>query len=418
MDERLKVLSVFGTRPEAIKMAPVLRELQRNEDRVRSVVCVTAQHREMLDQVLGLFGIVPDYDLDIMQNNQKLTETMVNTLVRVGEVLEQEQPDWVLVQGDTTTVMAASLAAFYRRVKIGHVEAGLRTWDRFQPYPEEVNRKVVDAMADLHFAPTDTARANLLQEGIAEEGILVTGNTVIDALLWAAEQPCPIDVRDTFYQFGLCDPSASGGKETYRYEEKGNGGRRLILVTAHRRENFGEPLENICRALKEIAKMYPGMCIVYPVHPNPNVRGPVYRILSGIKNITLLPPLDYLSFVHLMKRSTLILTDSGGLQEEAPSLGIPLLVLRDVTERPEAVAAEAVRVVGTRWEAIVGETSRLLEDREAYEQMARAVNPYGDGKASERIVQRIMGGSVRDLRPIRDRRRLPSDVHRLSLEQP
>ena len=378
MNDRLKVLSVFGTRPEAIKMAPVIRELRRHEGRIQSVVCVTAQHRGMLDQVLDLFGILPDYDLNIMQDDQTLTETTVSVLVRVGEVLERERPDWVLVQGDTTTAMAASLAAFYRRIKVGHVEAGLRTWDRFRPYPEEINRKIADAVADLHFAPTETAKANLLQEGIAGDGIFVTGNTVIDALLWAVEQPCPVDVQNLLRQLGLCNQSASGEKET--------GARKLVLVTAHRRESFGGPLENICLALRDIARIRPDVRIVYPVHPNGNVRGPVYRMLDGVENITLLPPLDYLSFVHLMKRSTLILTDSGGLQEEAPSLGVPVLVLRDVTERLEAVAAGIVRVVGTKQEAILAKTRRLLEDRKEYERMAQAVNPYGDGRASSRIV--------------------------------
>jgi len=364
---RLKVLSVFGTRPEAIKMAPVIRELQRNESDIHSVVCVTAQHREILDQVLTLFQVTPDYDLNIMQDDQSLTDTTVNVLKKVGEVLEQERPDWVLVQGDTTTAMAASLAAFYRRIKIGHVEAGLRTWNRFRPYPEELNRKVADAVADVHFAPTNKAKANLLREGIAEENIIVTGNTVIDALIWAANQPFPYDNLNLQNFHG-----------------------KLILVTVHRRESFGQPLENICMALRDIVRMYPDLRIVYPVHPNGNVQRPVKRLLGDVEGIALLPPLEYLSFVHLMKRSYLILTDSGGLQEEAPSLGVPVLVLREVTERPEAVASGTAKVAGTCRNVIVEETRRLLDVKEEYEQMAKAVNPYGDGKAGERIVNELL----------------------------
>ncbi len=365
----MKVLTVFGTRPEAIKMAPVVKRLNRYSDRVASVVCVTAQHRKMLDQVLSLFEIKPDYDLNIMQEDQTLAGITATALIKLDEVLRQEKPDWVLTQGDTTTAMVASLAAFYRRIKIGHIEAGLRTWNKFQPYPEEINRKIADAVCDLHFAPTDIARANLLREGVDEAGVVVTGNTVIDALL---------DVADRHYDWKI-GPLATLPRD-----------KRLILVTAHRRENFGEPLERICDALKAIATDFSDVHIVYPVHLNPNVKRVVFERLAKSPNITLFEPLEYLPLVQVMKASFLVMTDSGGLQEEAPGLGKPVLVLREVTERPEGVAAGTVRVVGTKTERIVRETSRLLEDRDEYERMSRAINPYGDGRASHRIVDRLM----------------------------
>jgi UDP-N-acetylglucosamine 2-epimerase (non-hydrolysing) len=367
----MKILSVIGTRPEAIKMAPVLRELQaRSAERtLQSIVCVTAQHRRMLDQVLTLFDIRPDYDLDIMRENQSLTHVTANVLIGLEKILRREKPDWVLVQGDTTTVLAAALAAFYQHVRVGHVEAGLRTWDKFRPFPEEVNRKVADGICDLHFAPTETARQNLLREGIDAKSILVTGNTVIDALYWAARLP--------FNPRALKIPQLDDNV-------------RIILVTAHRRENFGKPLENICAALRAIAERYRAdVHIVYPVHMNPNIRKPARQLLGGLANITLLPPLEYLALVNLMKRAHLVLTDSGGIQEEAPGLGKPVLVLREVTERPEAVQAGTVKIVGTDGERIVAETVRLLEDSNAYDQMARAVNPYGDGHAAERIVEAL-----------------------------
>ena len=368
----LKVLSVFGTRPEAIKMAPVIKELERHSEEIASRVCVTAQHRQMLDQVLNLFKIVPDYDLGVMEDNQSPTQVASAVLARLGPILQQERPDWVLVQGDTTTVAAASLAAFYARVKVGHVEAGLRTHDKWQPFPEEINRRLAGVVADLHFAPTEWARQNLLREDVPSEHIIVTGNPVIDALHWVAKLPY--------------DPSA-GSLADIPWD------RRIILVTAHRRENFGKPLENICRALREIAARYrDDVYIIYPVHLNPNVQGPVYRLLDGVPNITLLPPLDYLSFVYLMKRCYLMLTDSGGIQEEAPGLGKPVLVLREVTERPEALEAGTARLAGVEQGRIVAETIRLLEDGDAYRKMACAVNPYGDGRASKMIVQRIVGG--------------------------
>ncbi|MFN0085866.1 MAG: non-hydrolyzing UDP-N-acetylglucosamine 2-epimerase [Blastocatellia bacterium] len=368
----IKVLSIFGTRPEAIKMAPVVRELQRFPDRISSVVCVTAQHRQMLDQALSLFGIVPEHDLNIMLPDQSLAELTSNTLVKLDRVLREEQPDWVLVQGDTTTAMVGALAAFYRRIRVGHVEAGLRTWDRFAPFPEEINRRIADGVCDLHFAPTAAARENLLREGVAEAGIHVTGNTVIDALL---------DVAAREYDW-------AGGELAGVPRD-----RRLILVTAHRRENFGAPLLALCDSLRRIAAQYDDVHVVYPVHLNPHVYGPVHEQLRGIPNLTLLEPLDYLPLVQLMKACFLVLTDSGGLQEEAPGLGKPVLVVRDVTERPEGVAAGTVKMVGADPDRIFGEAARLLDDPAEYLRMARAVNPYGDGHASPRIVSRLLASS-------------------------
>ena len=364
----MKVLSIFGTRPEAIKMAPVIKELNKHSQ-LENVVCVTAQHRQMLDQVLSLFGIEPDYDLNLMQPNQSLAKLTALALTELDAVLEKEQPDWVLTQGDTTTAMIGALAAFYRRIKVGHVEAGLRTWDKFQPFPEEINRKIADGVCDLHFAPTSQSRENLLRESVDSASIIVTGNTVIDALLEVAAK----DYNWT-----------SGELATVPRNKK------IILVTAHRRENFGAPLFEICQALKEIAARYPDLQIVYPVHLNPNVQQVVQAELGAIPNVTLLEPLDYLPLVQLMKASHLVLTDSGGLQEEAPGLGKPVLVLREVTERPEGVEAGTVKLVGTDKERIVTETVKLLEDQKEYDRMARAVNPYGDGKASQRIVQSLL----------------------------
>ncbi len=376
----IKVLSVFGTRPEAIKMAPVVKELERHSDRIISRVCVTAQHRQMLDQVLNLFGIVPDYDLNVMQESQSPTQVASTVLAKLEPILKSERPDWVLVQGDTTTVMAASLAAFYAGAKVGHVEAGLRTFDKYQPFPEEVNRRVASVVADLHFAPTQRSRENLLREGVADETIRVTGNPVIDALHMVVDLPY--------------DPT-TGPLKGVPWDK------RLILVTAHRRENFGPPLEQICWALRDIALAYKNdVQIVYPVHLNPRVQEPVHRILDSVKGITLIAPLDYLPLVYLMKRSMLVLTDSGGIQEEAPGLGKAVLVLRDVTERPEAVEAGTVRVVGTSRAHIVEWTRRLLEDADEYSKMARAVNPYGDGMAAERIASALLGGPTTPLVPI------------------
>lgn len=372
-----KIIFVFGTRPEAIKMAPVIKELERYPDRFRSLICVTAQHREMLDQVLALFDIRPDYDLDIMRPGQDLFDVTSNVLLGLRDVLTRERPDIVLVHGDTTTTMAASLAGYYARVQVGHVEAGLRTHNKYAPFPEEINRRVTGAICDLHFAPTGTARENLLREGVSDGSIIVTGNTVVDTLLSVVA----MIGRDRELQEGLA------ARFRYLDPEK-----KLVLVTGHRRENFGEGFENICRALAAIAKRHAGVEIVYPVHLNPNVQEPVNRILSGenLHNVHLIEPLDYLPFVYLMNRSHFIITDSGGVQEEAPSLGKPVLVMRETTERPEAVAAGTVKLVGTQLERIVDEASFLLNDAEAYGTMSRAHNPYGDGKASERIVQALL----------------------------
>jgi UDP-N-acetylglucosamine 2-epimerase (non-hydrolysing) len=366
----LKVLTVFGTRPEAVKLGPVIRELAKHAERIDSRVCVTAQHRDMLDQVLHIFDIQPDYDLDLMQDNQSPTQVASAVLAHLEPILLKERPDWVLVQGDTTTVAAAALAAHYARAHVGHVEAGLRTGDRWQPFPEEINRRVAGVIADRHFAPTTHARDNLLREDVPEECILVTGNPGIDALHWITAQPDNDEVRDLL----RVSPES-----------------RLILVTAHRRENFGEPLRDICAALRELAERYDGSVrIVYPVHRNPNVWGPVHEMLGDVAHITLRPPLDYLSMLQLMKRAYLVVTDSGGIQEEATGLGIPALVIREVTERPEGVETGALRLVGTDRARIVSEASRVLDDRAEYELMAKAQNPFGDGHAAERIVASLL----------------------------
>lgn len=374
----LKVLSVFGTRPEAIKMAPVVKELEKHPDRFESIVCVTAQHRQMLDQVLNLFDIKPDYDLDIMKPGQDLFDITSNVLLGLKPVLEKEQPDIVLVHGDTTTTLAASLAAYYCRIKVGHVEAGLRTHNKFAPFPEEINRTVTGALADLHFAPTEAAKQNLLREGVDEKSIHVTGNTVVDALLTVADRvKFDATIRQQLeQQFCFLDST-----------------KRLVLVTGHRRENFGAGFENICQALATIAGKYDNVQILYPVHLNPNVQEPVQRILGGgrHKNIHLIEPVDYLPFVYLMDSSYLIITDSGGVQEEAPSLGKPVMVMRDTTERPEAVTAGTVILVGTNPDRIVNEASLLIDDVVAYTAMSMAHNPYGDGKACQRIVDALRG---------------------------
>lgn len=373
----MQVLSIFGTRPEAVKMAPIVLELGRTPG-IDSKICVTAQHREMLDQVLDIFKIHPSIDLNLMLPNQSLAEITAAIFTNLDPVLESLKPDWILVQGDTTTVMATALLAYYHRIKVGHVEAGLRTGDKWQPFPEEINRKVAGAVADLHFAPTEWSRRNLLAEGVQEKNIIVTGNPVIDALHYVANQPPTPEVLNLYHQLSL----------PINPEELGPD---LILVTAHRRENFGKPLENICAALLSLAQQYgEKVRIVYPVHLNPNIQEPVYRALGDVANILLLPPLDYLPMVHLMKRAKLVLTDSGGLQEEAPGLGVPVLVMRNVTERPEGVQAGTVRLVGTDTDSILHETFRLLDDPIAYRQMAQAVNPYGDGQAARRIVNALM----------------------------
>lgn len=369
-----KIMTIFGTRPEAIKMAPVISELNKYPDQFKSVVCVTAQHRQMLDQVLELFEIKPDYDLNIMKPGQDLFDVTCNVMQGLKPVLEKEKPDLVLVHGDTTTTMAASLAAFYLGIPVGHVEAGLRTHNKFAPFPEEINRRVTSCVADFNFAPTEGARQNLLNEGTPAAAITVTGNTVIDALLniVARIQENP-ELRGSLEnKFAFLDPA-----------------KRLILVTGHRRENFGDGFENICHALADIVLLNPDVEILYPVHLNPNVQEPVKRILGFLKNIHLIEPVDYLPFVYLMDRSHIIITDSGGVQEEAPSLGKPVLVMRDTTERPEAVDAGTVILVGTDRQRIVAESSRLLTDPQAYSAMSQAHNPYGDGRAVGRIVEKL-----------------------------
>jgi UDP-N-acetylglucosamine 2-epimerase (non-hydrolysing) len=358
-------------------MAPVILKLAKTPGIV-SRVCVTAQHRQMLDQVLDIFAIQPDIDLDLMRPDQSLAQITAAIFTHLDGVLRVEQPDWILAQGDTTTVMATSLLAYYHRIRFGHVEAGLRTGDKWQPFPEEVNRMVAGVTADLHFAPTEWSRDNLLRENIPAEKILVTGNPVIDALHIVANLPPNADCLSLLDKIGLTEVPATG--EPF-----------LIVVTAHRRENFGTPLERICEALRTLAETYAeNLRIVYPVHLNPNVQEPVYRLLGDIPNILLIPPLDYLPMVHLMKRSRLVLTDSGGLQEEAPGLGVPVLVMREVTERPEGLVAGTVRLVGTDTERILIESRRLLDEDEAHAAMAHAVNPYGDGHAAERIVQALL----------------------------
>jgi len=365
----LRILSVFGTRPEAIKMAPVVRELQKHPQRIRSRVCVTAQHREMLDQVLHIFGIEPDIDLDLMRPGQALPQLTARVILGMSEVLEQQKPDCVLVQGDTTTVMATALAAFYQKIPVGHVEAGLRTNDRYSPFPEEMNRRVADALTTFYFAPTQRSADALRREGVAKEDIYVTGNTVIDALLEVVRQPEPPEIADLVAEIA---------------------GRKLILVTAHRRENFGGPFEQIGLGLRELARRNPDMAIVYPVHLNPNVQEPIYRILGEERRVYLIDPLPYIAFAHLMKGAEIILTDSGGIQEEAPALGKPVLVMRQETERPEAIEAGTSKLIGPDAEAIILETERLLTDRDAYRQMSKAVSPYGDGHAAERIVRILL----------------------------
>jgi UDP-N-acetylglucosamine 2-epimerase (non-hydrolysing) len=373
----LKVLSIFGTRPEAIKMAPVIKALEKNEKEFKSLVCITAQHRHMLDQVLSVFNIIPDYDLNIMRESQDLFDITCNVMAGLKLIIGDVKPDIVLVHGDTTTTMAAAISSYYLKTRIGHVEAGLRTRNKYAPFPEEINRKITDDLADIHFAPTDEAKQNLIFEGIDSKTIVVTGNTVIDALISVSNL---IDQNRELKQkaaelFPFLDPS-----------------KRLILVTGHRRENFGKGFENICAALYNIATRFSDKVeIIYPVHLNPNVQEPVKRILgdTNLRNVFLIEPVDYLPFVYLMKRAYLIISDSGGVQEEAPSLGKPVLVMREATERPEAVRAGTVKLVGTDRDEIVNETTNLLENADDYSKMAQARNPYGDGKASERIVDTL-----------------------------
>jgi UDP-N-acetylglucosamine 2-epimerase (non-hydrolysing) len=368
----LKVLSIFGTRPEAVKMAPVVRALKAFPG-VASRVCVTAQHRQMLDQVLSLFDIQPDIDLDLMRPGQGLSELTAAVFRGLDPVMDAEAPDWVLVQGDTTTVMAASLVAFYHHVRVGHVEAGLRTGDKWHPFPEEINRRIAGVVTDLHFAPTTQSKDNLLREGVSPEGIVVTGNPVIDALRIVADAPY--------------DP-ASGPLGALPAD------RRWVVVTAHRRESLGRPMELILTMLRELAEEYEDdVHLIYPVHLNPRVQEPAHRILGGLPNLTLIEPLDYQPMVHLMRQATLILTDSGGIQEEATALGIPVLVMRDTTERPEAIAAGNARLTGTRPEAILKEARRVLSDPDAHAAMSRTSDSFGDGHAAERIVKALVEAS-------------------------
>ena len=365
--KKIRVMTIFGTRPEAIKMAPLVNELKKNEE-IETIVCVTAQHRQMLDQVLDIFKIVPDYDLNVMRERQTLSQITSSVLNGIEKVIEDAKPDIVLVHGDTTTTFAGALAAFYKQTRIGHVEAGLRTGDKYSPFPEEMNRTLVGKMADLHFCPTSNNKNNLLKENINEDGMYVTGNTVIDALKTTV---------NSSYEFKT-------------EELKGvDFNKRIILVTAHRRENLGEPMRNIFKAIKRIAEEYNDVEVVYPVHLNPVVQETAHEVLDGIENVHLIEPLDVITTHNLINKSTLVLTDSGGIQEEAPSLGKPVLVLRNETERPEAVTAGTVKVVGTNKETIVKEATRLLTDSYAYEKMSKAANPYGDGNACDRIVEAI-----------------------------
>ena len=374
----MKTLCIFGTRPEAIKMAPLVLALAADE-RFEAKVCVTGQHREMLDQVLGLFSISPEYDLQIMKPGQDLTDVTAAILQGLKSVLNEFKPDIVLVHGDTATTFASSLAAYYQQIPVAHVEAGLRTGNLYSPWPEEGNRKLTGALANLHFAPTETSQNNLLREGVNPETIFVTGNTVIDALLDVVKRldQDPQLLAQASAPAAFLDPA-----------------RKLILVTGHRRESFGDGFERICQALMEVAQQHPEVDIVYPVHLNPNVREPVNRLLNGIGNIHLIAPLDYLPFVHMMSRAHIILTDSGGIQEEAPSLGKPVLVMRDTTERPEAVTAGTVRLVGTNTADIVRELNQLLLDTAAYQAMSYAHNPYGDGNACQRILEALLSNRI------------------------
>ncbi len=377
-----KILSIFGTRPEAIKMAPLVRELEKNKNTIDSKVCVTAQHREMLDQVLDIFDIHPDFDLDIMKPNQDLYDITSRVLLKMRDVLDDFKPDMILVHGDTTTSTTAALAAFYKQIPVGHIEAGLRTGNIYSPWPEEMNRKITGALGTFHFAPTQLARENLLLENVNGENIFVTGNTVIDALIMAADK-----IKGSIeLEQNIVDELS----DIFDADLESIFSSKFILVTGHRRENFGDGFIHICKALQEIAKKFPEVNIIYPVHLNPNVKEPVYKLLKGFNNIHLITPLSYLPFIYLLEKCYFVLTDSGGIQEEAPSCGKPVLVMRDTTERPEAVNAGTVKLVGTNKKRIISESRKLLEDRDYYLSMAEANNPYGDGKASERIVDIIV----------------------------
>ena len=376
---------VFGTRPEAIKMAPLVKEFQKHPETFKTIVCVTGQHRQMLDQVLQLFEITPDYDLNIMKQGQDLYDVTARVLTGMRDVLKEAQPDVVLVHGDTTTSTAAALAAFYMQIPVGHVEAGLRTHNIYSPWPEEMNRQITGRIATYNFAPTPLSKANLLREAVAEESITVTGNTVIDALYWVVNKIKEDKALNSELQALL----AQAGYDVNRLAD----GKKLVLITGHRRENFGDGFISMCTAIKDLTQKYPDVDFVYPMHLNPNVRKPIHEVfgedLSNLGNMFFIEPLEYLSFVYLMEKSTIVLTDSGGIQEEAPGLGKPVLVMRDTTERPEALEAGTVKLVGTNYDKIVAEVSALLDDQAHYDAMSKAVNPYGDGLACGRIVETL-----------------------------
>ena len=381
-----KVMLVFGTRPEAIKMSPLVKEFQIQPKRVETVVCVTGQHREMLDQVLKIFDIKPDYDLNIMKQGQDLYDVTARVLTGMRDVLKEVKPDVVLVHGDTTTSTAAALAAFYQQIPVGHVEAGLRTHNIYSPWPEEMNRLLTGRLATYHFSPTPLSRNNLIKESVDDRNIIITGNTVIDALYWVVDKIKNNKELDN----ELEDILSKAGYDVNRL----NNGKKLVLITGHRRENFGDGFINMCTAIKDLTVKYPDLDFVYPMHLNPNVRKPIHEVfgenLSGLKNMFFIEPLEYLSFVYLMEKSSIVLTDSGGIQEEAPGLGKPVLVMRDTTERPEALDAGTVKLVGTDYNKIVNEVSSLIDDKAAYEKMSKAVNPYGDGLACGRIVNALL----------------------------
>lgn len=381
-----KVMLVFGTRPEAIKMAPLVKEFQKQKERIETVVCVTGQHREMLDQVLEIFDIKPDYDLNIMKQGQDLYDVTARVLTGMREVLKEVKPDVVLVHGDTTTSTAAALATFYQQIPVGYVEAGLRTHNIYSPWPEEMNRLLTGRLATYHFSPTPLSRNNLIKESIDDRNIIVTGNTVIDALYWVVDKI----KNNKELNNELENVLSKAGYDVNRL----NNGKKLVLITGHRRENFGDGFINMCTAIKDLMVKYPDVDFVYPMHLNPNVRKPIHEVfgenLSGLKNMFFIEPLEYLSFVYLMEKSSIVLTDSGGIQEEAPGLGKPVLVMRNTTERPEALNAGTVKLVGTDYNKIVNEVSSLIDDKAAYEKMSKAVNPYGDGLACGRIVNALL----------------------------
>lgn len=381
-----KVMLVFGTRPEAIKMAPLVKEFQMHPDQFQTLVCVTGQHREMLDQVLSIFAIEPDFDLNIMKQGQDLYDVTARVLLGLRDVFKEVHPDIVLVHGDTSTSTTAALAAFYQQIPVGHVEAGLRTYDVYSPWPEEMNRQITGRIATYHFAPTSLSRQNLLGEGVKEDRILITGNTVIDALYWVVNKIKGNRELDAELEHVL----KISGYDIHRLDN----GKKLVLITGHRRENFGDGFISMCKAIKALTEKYPEVDFVYPMHLNPNVRKPIHEVfgddLSTLDNMFFIEPLEYSSFVYLMEKATIVLTDSGGIQEEAPGLGKPVLVMRDTTERPEALEAGTVKLVGTDYDKIISEVSMLLDDTEYYEAMSKAVNPYGDGLACERIIEKLI----------------------------